>query len=59
MHDERTQKREIDGLIEAMEYFNLHEAYLITHTEDSKVEINNKIIHIQPLYKFLLSEFES
>ena len=52
--NEITRKREIDGLCEAMEYFNLDSAYLITKDEESVVEIDGKIIYILPLYKYLL-----
>lgn len=52
--NEITRKREIDGLVEAMEYFNLDSAYLITKDEESVVEIDGKIIYILPLYKYLL-----
>ena len=54
--DKKTRKREIDGLIEAMEYFKLDSSYLITQSEDSVVEINNKKIYIVPLYKWLIED---
>lgn len=53
--DDKTKKREVNGLIEAMEYFNLDKSYLITKDEDSVVEIDDKKICILPLYKYLLS----
>ena len=53
--DDKTKKREVNGLIEAMEYFNLDKSYLITKDEDSVVEIDDKKIYILPLYKYLLS----
>lgn len=52
--DEKTRKREITGLIEAMKYFTCNEAYLITSQEDSIVEIEDKKIYILPLFKYLL-----
>jgi len=54
--DTETRKREIDGLVEAMEYFNLNISYLITKEENDTIEINNKNIVIMPLYKFLLKD---
>ncbi len=54
--DEKTRKRELDGLLEAMEYFHLDVAYLITKDEDSVVEIGDKKVYIVPLYKYLIEE---
>ena len=54
IEDPVTRKREIDGLIEAMTYFNLSKAYLVTGQEDTVVEIERKKIYIVPLYKWLL-----
>jgi predicted AAA+ superfamily ATPase len=56
IEDEKTRKRELDGLLEAMAYFKLSEAYLITKDEESVVEIEDKKIYIEPLYKYLLKE---
>lgn len=53
IEDEKTRKREIEGLLEAMEYFKLNEAYLVTKDEESVVEIEDKKIYIEPLYKYL------
>jgi len=49
-----TRDREISGLVEAMEYFNLDCATLVTKDEDQKIKIGKKSIYITPLYKFLL-----
>jgi len=56
IENEKTRKREIDGLLEAMAYFKLSQAYLITKDEESVVKIDNKTIFIKPLYKYLLEE---
>jgi predicted AAA+ superfamily ATPase len=56
IEDEKTRKRELDGLLEAMAYFKLSEAYLITKNEESVVKIENKTIFIKPLYKYLLED---
>jgi predicted AAA+ superfamily ATPase len=55
--DPLTRKREIDGLVEAMHYFNLSESYLVTSEEDQIIEIENKRIFIIPLFKWLLEIF--
>ena len=52
--DEKTRKRELDGLLEAMEYFHQDTAYLITKDEDSVVEMDGKKVYILPLYKYLI-----
>lgn len=57
IEDEKTRKREIDGLLEAMEYLKIDKSYLITKEEESIVELeDNKKIYIVPLYKYLLQE---
>lgn len=55
--DPDTRKREIDGLLEAMSYFDLSKAYLITSQEDQIIEIEDKKIFIIPLFKWLLETF--
>ncbi len=54
LNDEKTRDREIKGLIEAMEYFSLREAYLITHKEKEELVIDNKKIYILPMIEWLL-----
>jgi predicted AAA+ superfamily ATPase len=54
IENDKTRKRELDGLLEAMEYFHLDTAYLITKDEESVVEIEGKKVYILPLYKYLL-----
>jgi len=49
-----TRKREIEGLVEAMEYFKLSESYLITKDEEDVINLDNKRINIVPLFKWLL-----
>lgn len=55
MLDHKTREREINGLIEAMDYLNLQESFLVTQGEDEVFIIEDKKIYIVPLYKFLLS----
>jgi hypothetical protein len=54
--DESTKQREIKGLFEAMNYFNLNISYLITKDEDTTLEIENKKIVVKPLYKWLIED---
>jgi len=52
--DEKTRKREVNGLIEAMDYFHLQESYLITQDEKETLEIEGKNIFILPMVEWLL-----
>jgi predicted AAA+ superfamily ATPase len=52
--NEKTKQREFKALLEAMEYFNTTQAYLITKDEDKIEIIQDKKIIIIPLYKWLL-----
>jgi len=54
--DEKTKKRESDGLLEAMAYFGLDEGYLITKDETNECVIEGKKIFVMPLYAWLLRE---
>jgi uncharacterized protein len=54
IEDEKTRKREIDGLMEAMDYLKLDSSYLVTCEEENTIEIEDKKIIIIPLYKYLL-----
>jgi predicted AAA+ superfamily ATPase len=54
--DKKTRDREMNGLIEAMKYFKLNCSYLVTQSEDTVVQIEEKKIYIIPLYKWLLGE---
>jgi len=46
--DEKTKNREIDGLIEAMDTYNLKEGLIITENEQNTLEINGFKIKIIP-----------
>lgn len=51
-----TKMREINGLLEAMEYFDICESILINDEKDEEIEVEGKIIKCIPLHKWLLSE---
>jgi len=51
----KTQKRELDGLLAAMNKFGLKHGLIITETEEKLWTIAGKKIRIIPLWKFLLS----
>ncbi|MBD3789921.1 MAG: ATP-binding protein [Campylobacterales bacterium] len=54
--DEKTRQREVNGLLEAMEYFKLDTAYLITKDEKSEIALEEKRIFVIPLYEWMLLE---
>lgn len=50
-----TKQREIKGLLEAMNFLNIPEGYIITSEHEEDVQVDNKTIHILPLWKWLLA----
>ncbi|MDD2451116.1 MAG: ATP-binding protein [Sulfurovum sp.] len=54
--DEKTRQREVNGLLEAMDYFKLDKAYLITKDEKSEIALEEKRIFVIPLYEWMLLE---
>lgn len=52
--DEKTKQREINGLLEAMDYFKLDVAYLITKDEKSEITLEGKRIFVLPLFEWML-----
>ena len=54
-----TRKREINGLLEAMTYFQLNEGIIITADYQEELVIQNKFIKILPAYKIMLEGLES
>ncbi|MFW5888124.1 MAG: ATP-binding protein [Patescibacteria group bacterium] len=53
--DENNREREITGLAEAMETFNLGKGIIISEEEEGIKNVNGKKIEFIPLYKWLLS----
>lgn len=45
MDDEKTRKREIEGLQEAMEIYDLSEGYIITLNEKEELTVDGKAVH--------------
>ncbi len=54
LENERTKEREINGLLEAMEKFNLKKGLILTMEEEEEIKIKNKIIKIMPVWKWML-----
>ncbi len=58
LKDETTRKREIRGLLEAMEAYNLKEGLILTEKETEIINLDEKRIVVKPIYEWL-GEMES
>lgn len=52
----KNKEREINGLIEAMDKFNLNQGMILTMDQEEEIDINNKKIFIKPIWKTLLKK---
>ncbi len=52
--DKKTKKREIEGLVEALKYFDLNEGLILTFDEKDELEVDSYKIKIIPAYEYLL-----
>ena len=55
LSDEKVKNREIEGLIEAMNAYNLKEGIILTENEQVTIEISGFLISVIPIWKWLLS----
>ena len=53
---EENQKREFQGLLEAMNKYSLKEGTILTENQEEELAIEGKKIHIMPLWKWLLTD---
>jgi predicted AAA+ superfamily ATPase len=53
--NEANKERELDGLLEAMNYYNLNKGIIVTKNQKDECEIDGKKIFIMPVYQFLLN----
>ncbi len=57
LEDEKTRKREYEGLLEALECYSLREGYILTEREEETKEIEYKMISYKvitkPVWKWL------
>jgi len=51
---EHNRKREMDGLVSAMNDFDLNMGMILTYDQEEKIEIGSKIIIVKPVWKWLL-----
>jgi len=54
LFDEKTREREIRGLVEAMQEYNLKNAIILTAEEKESITINNLSIEVIPIWEWLL-----
>ncbi len=54
--DEKTKKREIRALVEAMNELSMKKSYIVTHSEEDAYETEGKTIQIIPAWKWMLEE---
>jgi len=57
--NENTKEREINGLLEAMDYFKLNDGLLLSYNTEDKIKVKNKegkekTVIIKPVWKWLL-----
>lgn len=51
---DHNRDREINGLLEAMQYFNLNTGLILTFDQEMTIELTGKTISVQPVWKWLL-----
>lgn len=51
-----TKNREIDGLLEAMNKFNLKEGLILTNDHEEEIKINDKTIIVKPVWKWMIED---
>jgi len=56
LSSEETKKREIEGLIEAMNKYKLKNGLILTDDEENEFIIENKKIIVKPIWKWLLEK---
>ncbi|MFA6402616.1 MAG: ATP-binding protein [Salinivirgaceae bacterium] len=52
--DSLTRKREMEGLLDAMNCYGLNEGFILTDSEEEVIEHENKRIYVKPVWKWLL-----
>ena len=54
--NETNRKRELEGLLEAMDYFHQHNGLLLTYDQEDEIIKDDKKIIIKPVWKWLLEQ---
>jgi predicted AAA+ superfamily ATPase len=50
---ETNKDRELEGLLGAMEEFQLKEGTVLTHHQEDRQRVGDRVVHIQPVWKWL------
>jgi predicted AAA+ superfamily ATPase len=53
--NEENKEREFEGLLEALNYYNLSQGVIVTQNQKEEHEVAGKQIHVAPAYQFLLN----
>lgn len=56
MRDDKTRKREIEGLLEAMNAYGLSEGYILTIEDKEELQVEGKTIHVIPTWEWMLKK---
>ncbi len=54
MDNDKTRRREIDGLREAMQAYHLTEGYIITMDEKEEISVEEGTVHVVPVWQWML-----
>ncbi|MCF8233134.1 MAG: ATP-binding protein [Bacteroidales bacterium] len=54
--DDDNQQWEIEGLRDALQTYDLREGWLLTFNQEDRLTVDNKTIHIRPVWKWLLEK---
>lgn len=57
LHDDQTKQRELHGLLDAMNAYQLHEGLILTESESDCITIEDKVITVMPVWLWLLRGF--
>lgn len=57
--DDKNREREVDGLLESMNKFDIKEGIILTYEQEDVIKIRNKKIKVLPVFKWLLDRFTS
>lgn len=50
---DENKDREINGLLAALDAFNLNSGLILTYNQEDKIDVNRKNINIMPVWKWL------
>jgi predicted AAA+ superfamily ATPase len=53
--NESNKDREINGLLEALNKFNIKEGLIITNDHEEEIKVENKLIKVIPAWKWFLN----